>query len=315
MAAHWRTTLSATEQSAVRGLIVAARRADGISPVGEQVLREIGRQRTEHLIVTDPSNPRAVTGYLNLAPGRADTGTDATATATAELVVHPDARRRGVGTALVRTATQRGGTGVRFWAHGTQPGARAVADSLGLRAVRELLQMHRDLREIPEPVVPENILIRTYSGPRDNPELLRVNYAAFAWHPEQGSWTESDLNDRFAEPWFDPEGLFLAYSDAGGASDSGDRPLLGFHWTKVHTGSGGARVGEVYVVGVDPAAQGRGLGRVLTTVGLAHLKHRLGHLPDPGVLLYVESNNVAAVRTYQGLGFTVARLDTAYAPG
>ena len=70
-----------------------------------------------------------------------------------------------------------------------------------------------------------------------------------------------------------------------------------------------------YVVGVDPAAQGRGLGRVLTTLGLAHLQRRLGHLPDPAVLLYVESDNVVAVRTYQGLGFTVARLDTAYVAG
>ena len=31
-------------------------------------------------------------------------------------------------------------------------------------------------------------------------------------------------------------------------------------------------------------------------------------------MLYVESDNVAAVRTYEGLGFTVASVDTAYAP-
>ena len=31
-------------------------------------------------------------------------------------------------------------------------------------------------------------------------------------------------------------------------------------------------------------------------------------------MLYVESDNVAAVRTYQRLGFTTYSVDTAYAP-
>ena len=65
----------------------------------------------------------------------------------------------------------------------------------------------------------------------------------------------SELAERRSEPWFDPAGLFLAFGDA--ASDQAGR-LLGFHWTKVHPDQPG--LGEVYVVGVDPSAQGRGLG-------------------------------------------------------
>jgi mycothiol synthase len=84
---------------------------------------------------------------------------------------------------------------------------------------------------------------------------------------------------------------------------------VGFHWTKIH----GRHLGEVYVLGVDPAAQGRGLGRVLTLVGLSHLAGRLASSADSEVMLYVESDNAAAVRTYQGLGFAVAGVDTAYA--
>jgi mycothiol synthase len=153
------------------------------------------------------------------------------------------------------------------------------------------------------------VLIRTYEGTADDAELLRVNNAAFDYHPEQGGWTEAELAERRAEPWFDPAGLFLAFG-APGSDDAGR--LLGFHWTKVHLDRPG--LGEVYVVGVDPSAQGRGLGQVLTAVGIRWLAHRLADADEPAVLLYVESDNVAAVRTYERLGFSTYSVDTAYAP-
>ena len=72
-------------------------------------------------------------------------------------------------------------------------------------------------------------------------------------------------------------------------------------------------LGEVYVVGVDPAAQGRGIGATLTLVGLHHLAQRLSGADQPTVMLYVEADNSAAVNTYQRLGFEVSNVDVAYA--
>jgi mycothiol synthase len=285
----WRTGLSEDEQTQVRELIAAAKQADGVAPVGDQVLRELAHDRTKHLLAVDGDN---ISGYLNLTE----------APAMAELAVHPNARRRGIGSALARAGLSEGGDGARVWAHGNLEPARATAAALGLVAVRELLQMRRPLTGLPALTVPDGVRIRTYSGPADDSELLRVNNAAFAWHPEQSGWTEADIAERRAEPWFDPAGLFMAVDEHSGE-------LLGFHWTKVH----GKELGEVYVVGVDPAAQGRGLGATLTLVGLQHLAERLLKSEQSVVMLYVEADNSAAVKTYQRLGFDVFSVDAAYA--
>jgi mycothiol synthase len=304
-APDWRSALTAAEQRQVRELVAEATEFDGVAPVGEQVLRELGQHRTEHLLISDAGPENGVVGYLHLS-SPPDAGT-----AMAELVVRPHARRRGIGAAMGRAALARTSGHNRFWAHGTLPPARATASALGLVPVRELVQMRRSLRDIPEAPIPAHVRIRTYAGPSDDAELLRVNNAAFVDHPEQGGWTAAELAERRSEPWFDPEGLFLAFGDASGDQEG---RLLGFHWTKVHTDQ--ARLGEVYVLGVDPSAQGRGLGQALTSVGIASLAERLAGPTAPGeptVMLYVESDNVAALRTYERLGFTIYSVDTAYA--
>ena len=298
----WRAGLADVDRRRIAELIAAAKSADGIAPVGDQVLRELSHDRTRHLLAFDDET---VVGYLDLAPAT-DEGS-----AMAELVVHPDWRGRGIGSALVHTALAEGGTGTRIWAHGNLEPARATAKALGLKPVRELLQMRRPLpgaagaatssTALPSVRLPAGVRVATYRGEHDDADLLRVNNAAFAWHPEQGGWTAADIAERRSEPWFDAAGLFMAFDD-----QTGD--LLGFHWTKVHNEG----LGEVYVVGVDPAAQGRGVGATLTLVGLQHLAQRLSGAEAPTVMLYVEADNSAAVNTYRRLGFEVASADVAY---
>lgn len=285
----WRAQLSESEKQAVHKIIDEATKFDGVPPVGEQVLRELVQRRTQHLVAVGDNGE--INGYLNLAPEMA------------ELVVAPHARRRGFGRALIHAALERSDGLSRFWAHGTLAAAEATAAALALSPVRRLLQMRRLLRNVPDVDIPDGVRIRTYAGPGDDAEILRVNNAAFCWHPEQGGWTASDIAERRDESWFDPDGLFLAF-------DQGER-LLGFHWTKVHADKPG--VGEVYVIGVDPVTQGMGLGQALTVVGMDWLARRLADAAEPTIMLYVEADNDAAVRTYERLGFTVHSTDTAYA--
>ena len=289
----WHRALSDADQQRIRDLIAAASAHDGVAPVGDQVLRELPGDRTRHLLAVDGDD---LVGYLNLGPA------DAEAPALAELVVHPRARRRGIGSAMGRIGLSEGGLGARIWAHGNLEPAREMAAALGLTVARELLQMRRALTDLPPVEITDDVRIATYSGPDDDAELLRVNNAAFAWHPEQSGWTAADIAQRRGEPWFDPGGLFMALDEQSGK-------LLGFHWTKVHAEEPG--LGEVYVVGVDPAAQGRGLGATLTLVGMHHLADR----GLQTVMLYVEADNSAAVKTYQRLGFEIFSVDAAYAVG
>ena len=212
--------------------------------------------------------------------------------------MHPGHRRAGLGTRLARELIGRADH-LQVWAHGEHPGAVAIAEHLGFDRVRTLWQMHLDLADAP-PVrpLPSGVTLRPFVVGADEAEFLRVNNAAFDWHPEQGGWGVEQVQAREAEPWFDGDGFLLAV-------DAGDR-LLGYHWTKIHTQP--ERIGEVYVLGVDPAAQGTGLGAALTVAGLRHL--HAGGLRQ--VLLYVESDNDAAIRVYRALGFTVRRSDVLF---
>lgn len=206
------------------------------------------------------------------------------------LAVDPDHRRAGLGRRLLDDVR----AGERAWSHGDHPGAAALAASHDWRRTRELWVMRRPTSlPLPPTPTPDGVTVRGYED-GDADQVLAVNAAAFAHHPEQGALDHAGLAERMAEPWWDPAGLLLAVDDDGA--------LLAFHWTKQHD----AAHGEVYVVAVSPDAQGRGLGRVVTLAGL----HHLAGIGVDEVLLYVESDNTAAVGLYSSLGFEHAAADT-----
>jgi mycothiol synthase len=282
----------------VLSLLDAAAAADGVRPLSEDAELRLRNRVAGGRDLVVRSSDGAVAGYARLDDG------------VAELVVHPAQRRRGFGTALLDQLLELAGSApLSIWAHGDLPGSAELLATRGFARARTLLQMRRDLAGIgadPRPALPEDVRVEPFRPGRDEDAWLRVNARAFAWHPEQGRMSREDLELREAEPWFDPEGFLMAWR---GDSDDGG-VLLGSHWTKVHPpgDAGPEAVGEVYVLGIDPDAQGMRLGQALTDLGLAHLRRRgLGE-----VLLYVEEDNTAAVRLYEGRGFTRYSVDVSW---
>ncbi len=369
------------EAAAVLALVRAAADADGVGPLSEHVmlhLRYGGDPQARNLLLYSGAE---LAGYAHLDP------TDPVEGPSGELVIHPGHRRRGLGLELTRALVAAAGQQpLRLWAHGDLPVASRLAAAAGFRRVRALWQMRRSLQaRIDPPHVADGITIRTFAVGRDEEQWLAVNAAAFARHPEQGAWTRADLELREREPWFDPDGFFLA-ERAG--------KVVGFHWTKVHgrstaraasagtqpagagttpasggttpasagtqpagaatqpaaagttpasggttpasagtksagagtqladgggpapadgdgaaPGHGHEPIGEVYVVGIDPAERGNGLGRALTVIGLRYLRS-IGLFQ---VMLYVDETNTAAIRLYESLGFTHWDTDVMFA--
>lgn len=188
-----------------------------------------------------------------------------------------------------------GGGLVRHWVQADDPAFTAASLHLGMVEERELRQLR-----CPLPLDEDwELAIRPFVVGRDEEAWLAVNNRAFSRHPEQGGWSIDDLRARMAEPWFDAAGFLL--HEAQGR-------LLGFCWTKVHDDVE-PKLGEIYVIAVDPDAGGRGLGRALTLAGLDHL-HRRGLRYG---MLYVEATNDPALRLYDSLGFSVHHSDRSYA--
>ena len=221
--------------------------------------------------------------------------------------MRPAYRRQGFGRVLVDGLLARSPDGrLRLWAHGQHPAAEALALGMGFERTRVLLQLRRSLHApIAMPQLPDGVTVREFVPGQDDETWIALNNKAFQGHPDQGSWTMDDLVRRENEAWFDPVGFFLAERDGR---------LVGFDWTKVHGSDpspdshGHEPIGEVYVLGIDPDAQGHGLGPALTLIGLRHLRSR----GLAQVMLYVDETNSRAIALYERLGFTRWDVDVTF---
>jgi mycothiol synthase len=318
-----RSRLERAEVLEVFDLVDEAARHDGLTPLSEHVmlhLRHGGDTHVRHLLAR--AEDGRLVGYAHLDV------TDLVEGPSAEMVVAPSVRHRGLGHALATelieiSGRDAPGRGLRLWVHGESEAARGLPESLGFTQARVLWQMRRSLLSpLPDIPLPEGVHLRTFLPGIDDEAWLAINRAAFAELPDQGGWTLDDLHRRMAESWFDPSGFLVATDDQGA--------IAGFHWTKVHGGHshhddtgheqlhaegvdhshghGHEALGEVYVIGVDPLHQGTGLGRSLLVAGLRLLAAR----GLTQAMLYVDAANTPAIALYSSLGFTHWDTDVLY---
>lgn len=245
--------------------------ADGVPPFNDQALVEL--RRGERRVIGDAEALAVVSD----------------AEREVELAVHPEARGRGLGKALVARVADELGT-FEAWAHGDHPAARAIARRLPAQPVRTLLQLRAPVPPAATAGDPLPDGTRAFE-PDDASALLALNAAAFAHHPEQGRMSADDLAARMAEPWHDDANLVVLPGTAG---------LDAFTWVKPD-----GEVAELYVLGVDPARQGEGLGRRMLEATFV----RMRAVGATTAHLYVEGDNEAALGLYRRAGFAQWAID------
>lgn len=157
--------------------------------------------------------------------------------------------------------------------------------------MRHILKLHRDLDQRSLPHSPHDYTIETFNAAIHKEQWLNLNNLVFAKHPDQGNWTMTDLENRMAEPWFDPQGFFLAVENG---------VIEGFVWTKIHQDLiNQDPVGELYVVGTHPDHAGKGIARALSVEAINYLVRKgLKH-----AILYVDADNEKGLKLYDSLGF------------
>ena len=296
--------LSQTHRDAARDLLDTVTAHDGTAPLDEAARLAVTGGDAHHLLIehepTGETDGDRLLGYASVL-------TDG----TIQGMVHPAHRRwRGHGTALLRAALDlHDEPGV--WAHGALEGSLAFLAAAGLQETRRLLTLHRPL-DADHPLAPvpaprlEGLHLDAFDADRDADRWVQVNAHAFADHPEQGALTRADLDQRMAEPWFDPEDMVVA-RDRGRAGrlrlDQARGARAGREGRRRVDGcpSGGRRaVGRGDLRGRDrPLVQGHGMAGFLLAAAL----DRLRTADVPGVELYVEADNAPALRLYGELGF------------
>ena len=270
--------------------------ARGARPLSDHLWLDLKAGGSPGFLVASAADTHGLLGFAQISHANEGSTVEVVVDDTPSDVsrIHDDVLETAVDT-FRRDAFRHGGGGhLTWWTDSDDDQTQQIADRLGLALVRSLHEMRVAL-----PLADRASIVTRAFTPADADAWLRVNNLAFADHAEQGGWTRDTLDLRLAEPWFDAGGFRLYEHDG---------QVAAFCWTKVHDEMA-PPVGEIYVIGVDPDLHGGGLGRQLTLAGLDWMTdHGLSE-----AMLFVDGDNVAAMRLYERLGFATRRSRFAFA--
>jgi mycothiol synthase len=283
----------AARRSAIEALEAAARARTGHESLGDAAWRDLASPARDSVGFLVPGR-----AYVHLA--RAENGDPDTWIAGVVEDPPGDGALRSLLGRAIQHVQDHGGRSLACWIFGATSADDTAFADLGFQPRGTLFEMRAPFPVEGEPSWAPGVSVRPFEPGRDDAAWLAVNNRAFAGHPDQGDWRESTLQERMAEAWFDPSLFLLAVDDDG---------IAGFNWLKQHDARPpDPALGEIYVIGVDPRAQGTGLGRALAIEGL----HAVAARGSTEGLLYCAADNTGALALYRSLGFSVHRTDRAY---
>ena len=133
--------------------------------------------------------------------------------------------------------------------------------------------------------------VESFKRNKDESRYLDLNNQIFIGHPDQSDWDLSKLLAKMGEVWFRPDRLIFMKKDGRD---------LGFFWLKEHQLIG-ARVCEIFVIGIIPSLQGEGLGKKILTLALKQM------ISDGfnQAWVYTDESNERALKLYRSFGFEI----------
>jgi len=287
--------MTSSDIAAVTSLLSAVEIADSRRPLNDHLwidLRHGGRTGFAGLIAWDSNSVNPV-AYCQVSRGNDSWALD--------LAIDPHHRDQTLelGKGLLQEAEKiianEGGGHVHWWVFNSNQTHDLLAAQINLKPGRNILQLEVKLPLAQEILAStEKISTVSFEVGVDETNWLSVNNRAFSNHPEQGGWTIETLLSRLNESWFDASGFLLHFINQP------SRQLAGFCWTKLDKLSN-PKLGEIYIIAVDPVHHNKGLGRSLTIAGL-------NNLTTAGAttgMLFVDKENASAIAMYSKIGFSV----------